>query len=664
MSISYILQDSNRSKSLVNYISGPQRPLYFKRPLISQILDIPIYISQPKQKSPLLQAKTQQDLHQIVSKTRTIEIQTDYRESECQTDPYSPHIIVQNIEYSEVLDLQNLKWGKGLPCSILELDQIQYNRELRYFNESLPPISDEASFYLRRKLMEEQELQQWKKKEEEILEFQTDKINLLQKALIEREKEVENKNYDRLQEIKMAKTENKNRQIAKIQKQKIKIVRKMTKEREKWFQIQKNPSNKRNIIEEYANFSSQVYAAITHQGLSLDKIANKYEIQPQQLEKYPQLNTLIDKINPKVLHIDISIQKELKKIDSQYSRREINHKQELNKAEKIIKNIKDKQKEEKENQKNNNNNKYSFKNLKNKIRPQTPTWENNEENQNSYLSPFQELKDFLSKIACPKQQKDNRASQIIFLQKMLRGRSTQNIMYEGKKKRMALIEELLAVSQIENLPENLQEEFLINNHQILMKKAAIESIQGEIIVETLDQLSKELLRIIQQKKIFKMVQEAEKTRNLRQINEAGRRQAEEILRNRENVLHQQIMALNQGTVDTYLDTIMKNVVELSSGRQAIIMSNLRKQTVNLPLEKQENIFNNQQTIIKNLVHSFLIPDIQRQRTQLKSNKKNSIQKLKYNIYKVQQEEKKFSESAKKSLQNSVQGASQKLQKSN
>lgn len=37
-------------------------------------------------------------------------------------------------------------------------------------------------------------------------------------------------------------------------------------------------THKRNIIEDYANFASRVYAGITHEGLSLDKIANKYEV--------------------------------------------------------------------------------------------------------------------------------------------------------------------------------------------------------------------------------------------------------------------------------------------------------------------------------------------------------------------------------------------------
>lgn len=65
----------------------------------------------------------------------------------------------------EVLKLENLKWGKGLPASIDELENIEYHRERTWFENSLPPISDEASFVLRRKLMEEQELREWRRKE-------------------------------------------------------------------------------------------------------------------------------------------------------------------------------------------------------------------------------------------------------------------------------------------------------------------------------------------------------------------------------------------------------------------------------------------------------------------------------------------------------------------
>ena len=41
------------------------------------------------------------------------------------------------------------------------------------------------------------------------------------------------------------------------------------------------------------------------------------------------------------------------------------------------------------------------------------------------------------------------------------------------------------------------EEILMQNHEEKVKNAVLESLQGEVISETLDQLSKELLRIKQ-----------------------------------------------------------------------------------------------------------------------------------------------------------------------
>lgn len=48
-----------------------------------------------------------------------------------------------------------MKYGNGLPASIEELDKIELKRESNWFELALPPISDESSFILRRKLMEE-----------------------------------------------------------------------------------------------------------------------------------------------------------------------------------------------------------------------------------------------------------------------------------------------------------------------------------------------------------------------------------------------------------------------------------------------------------------------------------------------------------------------------
>ena len=155
-----------------------------------------------------------------------------------------------------------------------EMELIEQMREKRAFDNALPPTSDEACFALRRRLMEDQENREWNKREEDIKRLQNERLNLLQSALVEREKDNEEKHAHRTEEIRLKKTEFKERSLAKIQRKRIKVLRKMYKAR-KNIEIK---GTKRDIIEEYANFGSTVYAPISRDGLSLDKKANKYEV--------------------------------------------------------------------------------------------------------------------------------------------------------------------------------------------------------------------------------------------------------------------------------------------------------------------------------------------------------------------------------------------------
>ncbi len=53
----------------------------------------------------------------------------------------------------------------------------------------------------------------------------------MKKAIIEREQDITEKNSQRIEDIKIRKTEQKNRLIAKIQRRKIKLLRKLLKSR-------------------------------------------------------------------------------------------------------------------------------------------------------------------------------------------------------------------------------------------------------------------------------------------------------------------------------------------------------------------------------------------------------------------------------------------------
>jgi hypothetical protein len=97
-----------------------------------------------------------------------------------------------------------------------EMELIANMREKRAFDYALPPTSDEACFILRRKLMDEQENREWAKREEDIKRDQNQKLNLLHSALVESEKDTEEKHAQRTEDIRHKKTENKERATAKI----------------------------------------------------------------------------------------------------------------------------------------------------------------------------------------------------------------------------------------------------------------------------------------------------------------------------------------------------------------------------------------------------------------------------------------------------------------
>lgn len=137
-----------------------------------------------------------------------------------------------------------------------------------------------------------------------------------------------------------------------------------------------------------------------------------------------------------------------------------------------------------------------------------------------------------------------------------------------------------------------------------------------------------------------MVNIAENDRRTREAEERGRRQAEETLQRREDLLYQEIMKMHQGSVDTYLDMMMNNALESASSRQANQMATLKKEKIDNQIENLENKHSRPQAIIKDLLTSFLIPNIQR----------NKLQK------RVELEERRFAETAKATLATTIASA--------
>lgn len=104
------------------------------------------------------------------------------------------------------------------------------------------------------------------------------------------------------------------------------------------------------------------------------------------------------------------------------------------------------------------------------------------------------------------------------------------------------------------------------------------------------------------------------------------------------------MGVHQGSVDSYLQNIVGKTIDTTSSLQAYEEAKLKVTTINKFLDKVEQKKNKPEVLIKDLVASFLIPDVDRKKKQRQ----------------LQFEEKKYLETARKTIQTSVGNAGQKL----
>lgn len=97
---------------------------------------------------------------------------------------------------------------------------------------------------------------------------------------------------------------------------------------------------------------------------------------------------------------------------------------------------------------------------------------------------FKDIMRKVSKVQLEKEDKRQRA--IILLQRLIRGRAIQNMMFEGKEKRLDLIAELRATEEWKASSDLEEERILIENYQERVLDGASEALQSDIISKTLD----------------------------------------------------------------------------------------------------------------------------------------------------------------------------------
>ena len=176
--------------------------------------------------------------------------------------------------------------GDGLPVGLREVHLIERARQKKAFESSLPPLTDEASFELRKKMMEAQERREHADREEEIDELNAERTRLVTNALKAKRQETEYEAQRRLEAQKVLLVNKRDVMVASIQRDRIKALRKLANQRKELEKTIQMKSKKREIISDYANFKSTVYAPKTRLGLYVDRDAEKYGTNAKDLSTY------------------------------------------------------------------------------------------------------------------------------------------------------------------------------------------------------------------------------------------------------------------------------------------------------------------------------------------------------------------------------------------
>ncbi|KAI8813718.1 solute carrier, TRAMD3 or PAT1-domain-containing protein [Cladochytrium replicatum] len=617
------------------HVAGMNRYKYFRRPMIPYIPTLGgqvVYARKP----PYMQVSQKVVERPADPPTKTVAVQTVYRESQAQTDPYSPEYVLP-IETEtgmqltpELLALATLSHGAGLPVGVAELEIIERARAKRAWEESLPKVVDRASFEKRLRMMEEMELLEWQEREEEICRLQEARLALLAKIVQQREVENEKMNNERIERIWNRKLQEREALLDKIEKRRIKALRKLTEKRSKVG----GKLDRRDIISDYSNFASRVYAPKARDGIFSDRsaIILKPELM-KDLKTYRGLCELEATFAPSVLRAEISIPNSNENLGGPTARMEFHVQEQLRQMDQKLKERKLLSRPDEKPLK------YCQRIEKPPRRPPTPVCP----------PPVPEYNDL--EMAALK------------LQALIRGRVAQNMMYSGKERRLQLIGELRTRQTIRRVAEQHasdaaaaaaaaaaakaskmdaakskedkatlvreQEEGVSSigseqwkDTETLTEKQQIErlfeaNVESEYVGKTLDFLTKEIVRLREERKIAATVKLAERIRRMREAEESGRRQGELKRRQIEDEIFRQIMRVHQETVESYLEEIIADSINVRSGIEARRKVHEYARKINnvvdaLQKHDKESTANPERAIVSDLVYSFLLPEVQKQ----------------------------------------------------
>ncbi|KAJ8796703.1 hypothetical protein J1605_017806 [Eschrichtius robustus] len=597
-------------------VTGKNRYKYFERPFLPFYQQMPFNVVFASTRAEPYTFPPPSTKYLPIPSKYTVGTQTDYRDAEVQTDPYSPEYIVCQDSIPELLTLATLTWGRGLPAGQAEVEMIERAREKRAWEATLPPLSDTSQFEKRRRMMNAMERKEWAFREQEIEKLQEIRLEVLKELLKKRDEnqnEVNmaclNAQWSKLQEVKEAK-------LAQIHRTHVSAIRKLL---GKGKNIE-GKLERRNIIKDYSDYASQVYGPLSRLGRFTDNNSEDFVVKNHYLNTYEGLVELESCLPEFVTQPRIRPPKpKVTTTKDGFLKRAARMDHELAEVHKALLEKKNKGLEAKK----------PMRFLQRKPIPQprlpTPTLE---------LSSNEE---------------EDIEMAVIYLQKLLRGRVVQNMMFEGKEKRLELIQELRtshALQEEDRLVKKaekqvtlaLQRQKNLHEHKVSLVENHLAGLEGWVLADMLDFLSKELVRLQEERRVHALAMLAERQRRMREAEESGRRQVEErrlqeedqifkeasvtcflnksvVPMEQESPLHgsRHVIKVHQSTVTSYLEDIILNTEENTAEEQARAEIEKMAEEINdiaYEMESRRTQLQSEE-IVAELVYSFLIPELQK-----------------------------------------------------
>lgn len=553
-------------------------------------------------------SKSEEDEEDYEGYVRDAWTQSDYRENEAQTEPFTPEYIVSHDEPNpEVLEMTELTFNDGRnggQIGMEELKIIDKVRRRRKVEQELPLGTEKDAFDQRVKMLKQLEMEEWNEREVEIEEEQKEQLEMIRAILERREHEKEERNRERVESRRLMLEQRVSSKMKKFDERKQKEIRKIAKKYD-------NPEmrlNKRDVLLEYTFFGSKTYAPPPREGRITDLNPIAYEIRPALLTD----PIGIDQVERK----QIAKMMTSKGTQMEKSVRTPNEQPANSKERKVLE---------------------VHKHIEN-ARRQIEMEKNRVDLRAEKIQALHEIYKAPPKIVRPPtpnlydsddemSQEEDVHNSAILLQKLLRGRAVQCEFDEGKERSLALIRELQGVEEAK------ERERAAKRRLEMMRPAAegraqkesattttvvdytsprtvslvVDAIQGRLISNALDYLAKEFIRAREMERIQQWAERAERERYRRVHEEFEARIVEERERKAREERFNLTISIYNETSDAYLHDILHEAVLAHARQKAMakvqqITEETRTRTRHMDDEEE----------IREVVALFLIPQVQRE----------------------------------------------------